>query len=205
MLAYELGCKGVTVYRDGSREAQVLSTGTKKEDVPKAVQTRLMEIDLDENGKLKPRPRPLVTSGSTVRMTTGCGYLYVTINEDERGLFEIFARMGKTGGCAASQTEAIGRLISLALRSGIDPAAIIKQLRGIRCPVPAPLSKERCLSCPDAIGQALEIYLKRKGEKVVMDVKPSDRGLRPECPECGAPIEFSEGCAICRACGYSKC
>jgi ribonucleoside-diphosphate reductase alpha chain len=207
MLAYELGCKGVTVYRDGSREAQVLSSGTKKDEQPKAVQTRLSlgEIDLDENGKLKPRARPLITSGSTVRMTTGCGYLYVTINEDERGLFEVFARMGKTGGCAASQTEATGRLISLALRSGIDPAAIVKQLKGIRCPVPAPLSKERCLSCPDAIGQALEVYMKSKGERLVIDVKPMDRGLRPECPECGAPIEFAEGCAVCRACGFSKC
>jgi ribonucleoside-diphosphate reductase alpha chain len=205
-LAYELGCKGVTVYRDGSRESQVLSSGTQK-DQAKVVQTRLSlgEVDLDENGKLKPRARPLVTTGSTVRMTTGCGYLYVTINEDERGLFEIFARMGKTGGCAASQTEAIGRLISLSLRSGIDSAAVVKQLRGIRCPVPAPLAKERCLSCPDAIGQALEIHLKSKGEKVVFDVKPSDRGLRPECPECGAPIEFAEGCAVCPACGYSKC
>ena len=96
-------------------------------------------------------------------------------------------------------------MISLSLRSGIDPAAVIKQLRGIRCPVPAPLSKERCLSCPDAVGQALEIHLKNKGEKVVFDVKPSDRGLRPECPECGAPIEFAEGCAVCPACGFSKC
>jgi ribonucleoside-diphosphate reductase alpha chain len=205
-LAYETGCKGVTVYRDGSREFQVLSSGTQK-DQAKAVQTRLSlgEIDVDENGKLKPRARPLVTTGSTVRMTTGCGYLYVTINEDERGLFEIFARMGKTGGCAASQTEAIGRLISLSLRSGIDPVAVVKQLKGIRCPVPAPLAKERCLSCPDAVGQAFEIFMKNKGEKMVFDVKPSDRGLRPECPECGAPIEFAEGCAVCPACGYSKC
>ncbi|MEW5936766.1 MAG: ribonucleotide reductase N-terminal alpha domain-containing protein [Candidatus Thermoplasmatota archaeon] len=203
LLAYDLGCKGVTVYRDGCRGAQVLeSGGGSREGKQVAVQTRLSDIEVDENGMLRPRPRPLVTEGKTIRMDTGCGYLYVTINEDETGLFEVFARIGKTGGCAASQTEAIGRLISLAMRSNIDPKAVIKQLRGIRCPEGRIVGKEKIYSCPDAIAKALEHYL---GSRVPMEMSKRDRGLRPECPDCGAPIEFAEGCAVCRVCGFSKC
>lgn len=203
LLAYELGCKGITVYRDGCRGIQVLESGKKKEEQPSAIQTKLFDVQVDENGKLKPRARPLVTKGATRRMKTGCGYLYVTINEDEKGLFELFARMGKTGGCAASQTEAIGRLISLGLRTGIDPQSVVKQLKGIRCPEIA-LGKDKIYSCPDAIGKALEEHLAMNGGKT-NEMSARDRGVRPECPECGSPIEFVEGCLICRNCGFSKC
>jgi ribonucleoside-diphosphate reductase alpha chain len=204
LLAYELDCKGITVYRDGCRGAQVLESGAKKDKAePLALQTKLFDGQFDENGKLKPRARPLVTQGATHRMTTGCGYLYVTINEDNKNLFELFARMGKAGGCAASQTEAIGRLISLALRCGIDPASIVEQLKGIRCPERV-LAKDKIYSCPDAIGKALQAHLEMQGIKF-QEMSKLDRGLRPECPECGAPIEFSEGCLVCRACGFSKC
>ncbi len=205
LLAYETGCKGITVYRDGCRGTQVLESGGKKEKAePVALQTKLFDAQLfDENGKLRPRARPLVTQGATHRMSTGCGYLYVTINEDNKNLFELFARMGKTGGCAASQTEAIGRLISLALRSGIDPVAILEQLKGIRCPEMM-LGKEKIYSCPDAIGKALQAHLEMQGQKI-KEMSKLDRGFRPECPECGAPVEFAEGCLVCRACGFSKC
>lgn len=204
LLAYELDCKGITVYRDGCRGTQVLESGAKKDKTePLALQTKLFDGQFDENGKLRPRARPLVTMGATHRMTTGCGYLYVTINEDQKNLFELFARMGKTGGCAASQTEAIGRLISLALRSGIDPVAIVEQLKGIRCPERV-LAKEKIYSCPDAIGKALQAHLEMQGQKFE-EMSKLDRGLRPECPECGAPIEYSEGCMVCRVCGFSKC
>jgi ribonucleoside-diphosphate reductase alpha chain len=204
MLAYETGCKGITVYRDGCRGTQVLESGGKKEKAePLALQTKLFDATFDENGKLRPRPRPLITQGATHRMSTGCGYLYVTINEDNKNLFELFARMGKTGGCAASQTEAIGRLISLALRSGIDPVAVLEQLKGIRCPEMM-LGKEKIYSCPDAIGKALQAHLEMRGQKV-KEMSKLDRGFRPECPECGAPVEFAEGCLVCRACGFSKC
>jgi len=205
-LAYKTGCKGITVYRDGCRGTQVLESGSSKRAKSAdgiAVQTKLFDVQLDANGKLKPRPRPMMIQGVTHRMRTGCGYLYVTINEDEKDLFEVFARMGKTGGCAASMTEAISRLISLALRSGIDPAPIIEQLKGIRCPEKA-LGPDKILSCPDAIGKAIEKHLAMKGQNIGT-VSKIDHGLRPECPECGAPVEFIEGCLTCKSCGYSKC
>ncbi|OGW76229.1 MAG: ribonucleoside-diphosphate reductase, adenosylcobalamin-dependent, partial [Nitrospirae bacterium RIFCSPHIGHO2_02_FULL_40_19] len=130
VLAYKLGCKGVTIYRDGSRDEQVLSTGD----------TKKKEQKVSNNGheKIVPRPRPEITRGTTHRVGTGCGNLYVTINVcDEGKPFEIFTRMGKAGGCAASQSEAIGRLVSLSLRSGIEPDEIVKQLMGISCHMPA--------------------------------------------------------------------
>ncbi|MGC8720280.1 MAG: vitamin B12-dependent ribonucleotide reductase, partial [Thermodesulforhabdaceae bacterium] len=149
LLAYELGCKGITVYRDGSREQQVLS-------VPGKVQTT------SPYPQVEPRPRPEVTQGVTMRINTGCGKLYVTINEDEYGICEVFAQMGKAGGCAYSQIEATGRLISLALRSGVKVESIIKQLMGIRCPSPAWQNGGSVLSCSDAIARALREYIEGK-------------------------------------------
>jgi ribonucleoside-diphosphate reductase alpha chain len=206
LLSYDLGCKGVTVFRDGCRGTQVLDAGTADKGVKQAgaKQTRLTELDVDENGMLRPRSRPAVTQGATVRMETGCGYLYVTINEDENGrLFEVFARMGKAGGCTASQTEAIGRLVSLALRSNIDPASVIKQLKSIRCPEPT-IGKDKIFSCPDAIGKALEKYLELRGKAPAHVPKPEK--VKAECKKCGGgPVVFMEGCYICLSCGDSKC
>ncbi|RLF91264.1 ribonucleotide-diphosphate reductase subunit alpha [Thermococci archaeon] len=200
-LAWELGCKGITVYREGSREEQVLYVGTEKRKEEKKV--------------IRPRPRPHLTYGATIKMPTGCGNLYVTINEDEKGLFEVFARLGKAGGCAASQTEAIGRLISLALRSGVDVSALVKQLRGIRCPSPHWSEDGLILSCPDAIGKAIEKYIKwRNGIKskingIKINLERETKGESNEvigvCPNCGNPLAHQEGCATCPACGYTKC
>ena len=203
LLAYELGCKGLTIYRDGSRQVQVLTKGTTEKAVVSSA-----------DGRRVPRPRPAVTWGTTEKIPLGCGQtLYVTVNEDERGLFEVFATMGKSGGCMASHSEALGRLISLALRSGIDIRAILRQLRGIRCPAPVWRNGTRILSCADAIGQAIERYINGKEGKPVASAqgKPSPpvsktiAGTCPECPECGSLLEFSEGCVTCRACGYSQC
>ncbi|MCX7678708.1 MAG: vitamin B12-dependent ribonucleotide reductase [Spirochaetes bacterium] len=206
-LAYELGCKGVTVYRDGSRESQVLTIRNEVQTETKA------------KGYVGPRPRKEVTWGMTRKMITGCGSLYVTVNEDEEGLFEVFAQMGKGGGCASSQTEAVSRLISLALRSGIDPTMIIKQLKGVRCPNQAWEKGGKIYSCADAIAKALERYIENKGnckpavkgnaefakEKAETNGKGSDAIMVGVCPDCHGPLEFESGCSVCRLCGFSRC
>ncbi|MFQ6059800.1 MAG: vitamin B12-dependent ribonucleotide reductase [Thermoplasmata archaeon] len=205
-LAYELGCKGVTVYRDASRESQVLSTGATE----KARESRLVG--------LMPRPRPTVTRGTTMKLRVGCGTLYVTINEDDHGVCEVFSQMGKSGGCAASQSEAVSRLISLALRSGVEVEPIIRQIKGIRCPSPLLGKGGLILSCPDAIGRALENYLHRKraeeiGEPIT-EATTLDNFVKGPlhftnvvgvCPDCGGALIHEGGCNVCRSCGYSKC
>ncbi len=194
-LAHELGCKGVTVYRDGSRETQVLNKGdTEKEKARGRERT--------------PRPRPEMTSGGTVKVTTGCGSLYITINEDDHGLCEVFARMGKSGGCISSHSEAIGRLISLALRAGVETESILKQLKGIRCPRVGFHNGEKVLSCADAIQIAIQRYIHNGATSVQLSLDHLNEGLWgrcPECPECGAMLEMQEGCLKCRSCGYSEC
>ncbi len=196
MLAYQLGCKGVTIYRDGSREAQVLNIGQVNDN----------EIEGDV---LTPRKRPGALEGRTRKKPTGCGALYVTINDDENGPFELFAQIGKAGGCAASQAEAIGRLISLALRAGVEPASIVKQLRGVRCPSPAWEEGKLVLSCADAISKALEQHLAEgdydQSEVVSLASESLGNRLAGLCIDCGSPLEFDGGCNVCRACGYSRC
>jgi ribonucleoside-diphosphate reductase alpha chain len=231
LLAYHLGCKGVTIYRDGSREEQVLSTGA-TEKARKAAQAAAQGTVPDLAEEKKPRKRPAFTQGITQKIPTGCGNLYITINEDDEGICEVFSTMGKSGGCAASQSEAVSRLVSLALRSGVAIDAIVKQVKGIRCPSPGWGEMGRqILSCPDAIGLALERYMKegmgnqkaRRSDQQPMEetgiaptvayvssdcAKGENRnhlGLCPECPDCGGLLEFGEGCAVCRGCGFSKC
>ncbi len=181
LLAHKYGCKGVTIYRDGSRQQQVLNIGSEK----------------GESVKIAPRPRPECTVGITERIKTGCGKLYVTINSDEAGMCEVFAQMGKTGGCASSQIEAAGRLISLALRSGVKAEAIIKQLAGIRCPSPSWQNGVMVLSCPDAIARVL---------KYRTDSTFAESGsIMGVCPDCSGVLTHQEGCLVCHSCGYSKC
>jgi ribonucleoside-diphosphate reductase alpha chain len=194
----------VTIYRDRSRDVQVLNidSGQPLEAEPD------LEDEMSKPKKtLTPRKRPVVTMGTTQKISTGCGNLYVTINEDEKGLCELFSRLGKSGGCIASHTEAISRLVSLALRSGVEPEAILDQIKGIRCPSPSWYNGRQLLSCADAIGLSLEEYLKTKkkdtGQK--LNVKKDLRDICPECPDCGGLVEYLEGCVICRGCGYSKC
>jgi len=205
LLAWKLGCKGITIYRDKSRKEQVLNAGKKEEKA------------------LAPRPRPKVTYGMTREIRTGCGDLYVTITEDEKGEpFEVFAQLGKSGGCAASQTEAIGRLASLALRSGIPWSLVVKQLKGISCDRPWGLGKNKILSCADAVGKAIEMYIEEKirtdffpegkktpSRRIISEEKP-EKSLKKRkigaCPECGSStIEYEGGCFVCKSCGYSEC
>jgi ribonucleoside-diphosphate reductase alpha chain len=199
-LANQLGTKGVTIYRDGSKDNQVLTTGKSGQAGAPADQ---------RHGEIEPRPRPAVTVGRTEKIKTGCGNLYVTINADEQGLCEVFTSMGKSGGCAASQSEALSRMISMSLRAGVDPEAVVRQLRGIRCPEPTRTQGGKVLSCADAVGIALEHFVawQETGEMPIAVVKNTDTldNLAGACPECGGSLEHESGCAVCRACGFSKC
>jgi len=224
MLAYDLGCKGITIYRDGSKDQQVLYIGKKKEH----------KKESSKPHKIHPRTRPTVTKGITKRVKTGSGNLYITINEDEYGLCEVFTNIGKAGSQAQEESEAIGRLISLALRSGIDVKDIIKQLKGIGGPSPVWENGEVILSTPDAIAKSLEWYIneKEKQNKNVsgngkngielhnspielqqLDAKIGDdhssntdnKKLITTCPECGTTVYHESGCLTCPMCGWSKC
>ncbi len=185
-LAYELGCKGVTIYRNGSKDKQVLSFDKKdeKDSFSKAM-----------------KDRPETVQGFTTKIKTGLGNLYLTVTEFDGRPFEVFALIGKSGKSTAAKTEAIGRLVSLALRSGIKVDHIIEQLKGISGEHPLFQKDGLVLSIPDAIAKALENkYL--KGNKSSKNVK----SLAIEvCPECGEPINFEEGCMTCHFCGYTKC
>ncbi|MGE5280026.1 MAG: TSCPD domain-containing protein, partial [Deltaproteobacteria bacterium] len=225
MLAYEMGCKGVTIYRDKSREEQVLNIGSKEKAAPG-------QTIVPEGTKIGPRPRPEVVTGTTTKVATGCGNLYVTINTDETNTpFEVFTQMGKAGGCAASQLEAIGRLVSLAFRSGVDVKVIIEQLRSIRCPSPSWERGSRIFSCADAIARVVERRLvndKIEAEALAAAPVEAAAGAEPEmysqmskseeqlerqiagnivgvCPDCGSVVRHEEGCVKCSTCGYSKC
>ncbi|MFB6212886.1 MAG: adenosylcobalamin-dependent ribonucleoside-diphosphate reductase [Candidatus Magasanikbacteria bacterium] len=291
MLAWELGCKACTVYREGSRQVQIMNLGegddviapsdvSKEELKEKAEDSEIENIEdgseigelekgqmdakeepsnasedkteeaaeISEEfdfpksagnggeGKLSPRERPEEMSGKTYKMKTGYGNLYITVNDDEHGdPFEVFATIGKSGGFFQEQSEAICRLISLSLRAGVSIENIIKQLKGIRGPMPVITNKGTVLSLPDAIARVLEDHtgrnfleegnedaledgqsseVEQKAEVQARRMQPStadsdadlaDYGMMPGCPECGAPLQISEGCMSCRSCGFSRC
>jgi ribonucleoside-diphosphate reductase alpha chain len=265
-LAYKLGCKGVTVYRDGSRDAQVLSTGSTAKKVVESVggnsreqpgtvgsgrdaadlhgelaelrleNERLRKIVLDleaENlQRRQKRSRPELLRGTTRRLETPLGTLYVTVTEDDRGQpFEVFMSLGKAGGALMADVEALGRLISLALRSGIPLREIHRQLRGISSDRVIGLGPNKVLSVPDAVGIAIERWMQEKegvqqellpgvapsSADAPVTVQPVARGgeqmafggmqetLSGACPDCGSQLEFAEGCMKCHVCGFSEC
>jgi ribonucleoside-diphosphate reductase alpha chain len=256
-LAFRLGCKGVTVYRDGSREGQVLSTGKtgKTEQTAEIAAEMAAEVsqlehhladareeahnlrveverlkaelqsqDTEAGAARRKRQRPAALRGYTMKMNSPLGDLYVTINEDERGRpFEVFCTLGKAGGAAMADAEAMGRLMSLALRSGIPILQVKDQVRGISCDRAVGLGPNKVLSVPDAVGQAIERYLEEKAgvqEALPLTVgmprsaqpQASSRASAGEifdmgtCPECGTGhLAFEEGCKKCHVCGYSEC
>lgn len=173
LMAYELNCKGLTVYRDGSRETQVFTTAEKKDteegEPEKVVATGAV--------KIVPRERPDIIHGFTYRIKTAYGKLFVTINDDENGQpFEIFSHLGKAGGFFAAKAEAICRLMSLALRSGIDPEEIISQLKGIRGPTPTwGDDGTMILSLPDAIAKVLEKHLTKEQAKLDLEYETAEQ------------------------------
>lgn len=212
MTAYKAGLKGITVYREGSREG-ILQTEefAKKQSAAPAP---------DDKGIKGPRQRPRTTFGITQRVKTGEGYLYVTINEDEQGLCEVFTTIGKAGGNAAAQSEAISRLISLALRAGIEPREIIKQLKGISGPMPVWDNGTQVLSTPDAIAKVIEQYIENREQMKhgipaydtpkaapagVASSDSSEPKTMTACPECGSNVEHVSGCVVCYNCGWSRC
>jgi len=255
-LAFDLGCKGVTVYRDGSRPMQVLSTGKTgkteesglaspalqeqladaREEAHRvrvemeALKRQMEERDEEARAGRHKRRRPELLRGRTVKMISPLGDLYVTINEDESGRpFEVFCTLGKAGGAAMADTEAIGRLASLALRSGIPITAVRDQLRGISCDRAVGVGPNKVLSAPDAVAQAIERYLaEREGVQEELPItssatqaasKPAartggasftaiqlDQSFLGSCPDCGTgQLAYEEGCVKCHVCGYSEC
>ncbi len=226
LLSYETGCKGVTIYRDGSRDVQVLTTG-KSHGQEKSGQN-LPAVSLTK------RERPVAMKGTTYKINTSYGDLYVTINDDDSGRpFEVFATIGKAGGFFSAKSEGICRLVSLALRSGIPAEDVIRQIKGIRGPMPSWTEWGMVLSLPDAVAQIMEHHITKNQPKLDLEFhnkseeekqsagnqsapKPNGNGLNikrsiadigaaPECPECGNVLEIAEGCLKCQSCGYSKC
>jgi ribonucleoside-diphosphate reductase alpha chain len=188
-LAHELDCKGVTIYRDGSKENQVLSYSK--------------EVEADTGVQAAVKKRPETLEGFTTKIRTGMGMLYVTVTEFNGHPFEVFATIGKSGRSTTAKTEAIGRLVSLAFRAGVKVDKVVEQLMGIGGEHPVFQEGGLVLSIPDAIGRVLERRYMKEGH---LPKGASDgKFLGNECPECGQTISFEEGCAICHACGFTKC
>ncbi len=278
-LAYRLNCKGVTVYRDGSRDMQVLSTGSTARKVQEQatssgksearadlaamsgssdrssvaavselrgqmaeletenerLRRMVHELEAENLQRRQKRSRPELLKGATRRLETPLGTLYVTITEDDRGQpFEVFMSLGKAGGALMADVEALGRLISLALRSGIPMKEIYRQLRGISSDRVIGLGPNKILSVPDAVGIAIERWMQEK-QGIQQELLPgtpagpetaavvAQRGpvvgpggeqmmlggmqdtLSGACPDCGSQLEFAEGCMKCHVCGFSEC
>lgn len=230
LLAYQLGCKGVTVYRDGSIEDQPMQKGIKKE---KSTMTAVRPRPLPAGtawGKIRPIQRPVRLIGITDCKRTPEGNLYLTLNYYNNRPIELFAQIGKAGSDIMAFTEAIARLVSLAFRCGIDPEAVAEQLIGIGGSRSLGFGPQRVRSVPDAIGQFLYDCLKnpRLPEDQSSTVQENlnfpdhDEGSAAEtsskeissrssvafnlCPSCGMyAFAYFEGCAKCLACGYSEC
>lgn len=195
--AYDLKCKGITVYRDGSRPGQVLSTGeTTKPTAP------------------KPTPkakRPDSLDGKSLKLLSPMGTLYVTINSLEDAPFEVFVMLGKAGGAATADAEAIGRLISLGLRHGVPLKEVYAQLRGISSDRAAGFGPNKVYSTPDGVAQLIGKYLGiENGSGGVEQAIANPNGVPDKveimpCPECGLALHYEEGCAKCHACGHSEC
>ena len=189
-LAFRLRCKGVTIYRDNSRPNQVLSTVAEK-GKGRAAQD-LAAVKVEE--------RPSALSGVTEKIKTGYGNLYVTVNLRDGKPFEVFAHIGKSGYTTMADTEAICRLISLALRSHVAVQQIIRQLRGIGGSSQVFSDGARVTSIPDAIAQVLNRHFGSEEDRSTFGGQPAEI-----CPDCGSAMSLDSGCYLCSFCGYSSC
>ena len=197
----------VPVYREGAESDQVLTVGdARRQGACDAREVEMRSWPRDKRIPVRTSRAPVLW-GETQRKVTGCGSLYVTLNENESGPREVFANMWNAGGCASASTEAIGRLISLAFKYGAPPDKIVKQLKGIRCHIPLGFGPDQILSCPDAIGRALaEKYLPPSGtaQRATGQLEMPIAVAPGACPECGGSLEYEGGCVVCRSCEYSK-
>jgi ribonucleoside-diphosphate reductase alpha chain len=226
-LAWETGCKGITVYRNNSRQFQPLSVSKKETPAAEAPAAQPVAAPAPAPA-LRVRPRPEDLYGYTRTTHTGDGKLYTTVNYDEYGIREVVTNIGRSGGTLFSLSEAIGRLISLSLQHNVPVEDVARSLIGIRGANPYGFGANQVLSIPDAIGKVLKDSPRQLGQVLVAQPAPAavlaaepvkaskgaDRfgpdavhiyGESPECPECGSGLEFGEGCVTCRGCGYSKC
>ena len=226
--AWELGCKGITVYVTGSRQKVVLETHSvakEKEDVTRLPESNGLEIKSDWEEAKKPRPRRL--PGNTIFVETPLGKTFVTVNENGgHQPFEVFVNTAKAGTETAAVSEAIGRLISYILRlvSPVSPRERLKevwrQLSGIGGGRPLGFGPNRVRSLPDGVAQAIEEYLKNSEQKEILleidgnghypgieqEREPSQVQIGDLCPDCGqAAVVYEEGCRKCYACAYSEC
>ncbi len=264
-MAYEMKCKGVTVYRDGSRDGQVLSTGATADAAAKRdgkaddsaarqefadlnerlsdlqsandrLQKLLFDAEAENLQRRQKRSRPDVLKSTAIRKETPLGTMFVHITEDDKGQpFEVFINLGKAGGSAMADAEAMGRLVSLALRSGIPIQQVHRQLRGISSDRAVGLGPNKVLSVPDAIGLALEDWMRTKNgvqqellttaetlaapsavkqalpvatmgnTQMAFDSVSNGDAFIGTCPDCGSQLEFAEGCVKCHVCGFSEC
>jgi ribonucleoside-diphosphate reductase alpha chain len=193
LLAFKLDCKGITIYRDGSRSEQVLSTKSTRDPAMEGTDSEIQD-------KREVRDRPQVLKGLTEKIKTGYGNLYVTVNTLDGRPFEVFAQIGKSGYSTMADTEAICRLISLAFRSGVPVEKVIEQLKGIGGSSPVFGNGGLISSIPDAIAHVLYNQF-GNGEKLHKELDLTEEF----CPDCGGRVEFESGCIVCRGCGYSKC
>lgn len=225
--AYRLGCKGITVYRDGSLDNQPMQRGLEKKEEPAPPQAQA-HINYGEWGKILPIKRPKRLTGITDARQTPEGNLYLTLNLNEGHPFELFAQIGKAGSDISAFTEAIARLISLAFRCGVQPDAVAEELIGIGGSRFVGFGPNRVRSVPDAIGQFLNEYLQKMNQDMSGEIQPQlelgltetassglyETATAPKkdkirfnlCPSCGMyTFGYVEGCAKCLSCGHSEC
>jgi ribonucleoside-diphosphate reductase alpha chain len=227
-MAHETGCRGITIYRDGSRDKQVLETKKDSSYYDKLSGKTSEEVEIDDDApkiRIDLKPRPSVLHGSTHKVMTPLGKAFVSINEDSKGnIFEVFINVGRAGSDITADAEAIGRLISLTFRIPSDYSSdqiaqkVISQLRGIGGSSSTGFGADRVRSLADAVAKVMEQH---QGSKVVPtetegeveETEPlplfkseSTSKITDICPECGsASLRFIEGCQKCELCGFSKC